>query len=229
MESKDTAVFGIDRSYAEAERGVDRLAAAGFSNNHISALLPDHQGSKDFAHEKNTKAPDDAGEGLTPGSVVSGTLGFLAGMSALAIPGLGPIIAAGPIMATMASLKVGGALGGLVGPLVALGLPEREAERYEGRVKAGGVLLSVHCANPYEVSGAKDLLLASGAEDVFTPGEHLISADSGQPADSDRSQMPAGESARSVAAPAKRSGKRLAKAGSTSRKRTRSGAGTSAR
>jgi hypothetical protein len=176
MAGKNTAVFGIYKSSAQAEHAVDRIAAAGFSPNDISVLLPDTQSSKEFAHEKNTKAPEGAATGVTTGGVVGGTLGLLAGIGALAIPGLGPFIAAGPIMASLAGLGVGGAVGGLIGALVGMGIPEYEAKRYEGRVKDGGVLLSVHCDTSNEISGAKDLLKATGAEDISSTGEKAVSS-----------------------------------------------------
>src|SRR5271169_5462112 len=166
MASKNTAVFGIYKNSALAERAVDRILAGGFSNNDISVLLPDSQSSKEFAHEKNTKAPEGAATGVTTGGVIGGTLGLLAGIGALAIPGLGPFIAAGPIMASLAGLGVGGAVGGLIGALVGMGIPEYEAKRYEGRVKDGGVLLSVHCNTSDEIARVKDLLKQSGAEDI---------------------------------------------------------------
>ena len=150
---------------------VDRITAAGFSHNDISVLLPDTQSSKEFAHEKNTKAPEGTATGVTTGGVVGGTLGLLVGIGALAIPGLGPFIAAGPIMASLAGLGVGGAVGGLIGALVGMGIPEYEAKRYEGRVKDGGVLLSVHCDTSNEISSAKDLLKLTGAEDISSTGE----------------------------------------------------------
>src|SRR5579859_2322831 len=171
MAGKNTAVFGIYPSTIQAERAVDRILAAGFSNNDISVLLPDSQSSKEFAHEKNTKAPEGTAAGVTTGGVVGGTLGLLAGIGALAIPGLGPFIAAGPIMASLAGLGVGGAVGGLIGALVGMGIPEYEAKRYEGRVKNGGVLLSVHCDTSDQISRAKDLLTATGAEDISSTGE----------------------------------------------------------
>ncbi len=146
MAGKNTAVFGIYKSVPQAELAVDRIIAGGFSNNDISVLLPDNQSTKEFAHEKNTKAP----EGTTTGGVTGGGrsvahLGLLAGIGALAIPGVGPFIAAGPIMGALAGVGAGGAVGGLLGALVGMGMPEYEAKRYEGRVKEGGVLLSVHC------------------------------------------------------------------------------------
>ncbi|MDP8988676.1 MAG: general stress protein [Acidobacteriota bacterium] len=176
MAGKNTAAFGIYKSSAQAERAVDRMLAAGFSNNDISVLLPDSQSSKQFAHEKNTKAPEGATTGVATGGVVGGTLGLLAGMGALAIPGLGPFIAAGPIMASLAGLGVGGAVGGLIGVLVGMGIPEYEAKRYEGRVKDGGVLLSVHCDTSDEISRAKGLLKETGAEDISSAGEKAVSS-----------------------------------------------------
>src|SRR5689334_18320316 len=166
MAGKNTAVFGIYRGSTQAEQAVDRIVAAGFSPNDISVLLPDSQSSKEFAHEKNTKAPEGTTTGVAAGGAVGGTLGLLAGIGALAIPGLGPFIAAGPIMGALAGLGVGGAVGGLVGALVGMGLPEFEAKRYEGRVKDGGVLLSVHCDTADEITRAKDLLKGTGADDI---------------------------------------------------------------
>ncbi len=174
MAGKNTAVFGIYKTSMHAETAVDRLIAAGFSNNDISVLLPDLQTSKQFAHEKNTKAPEGAATGVTAGGAIGGTLGLLAGIGALAIPGVGPIIAAGPIMGALAGLGVGGAVGGMVGALVGLGIPEYEAKRYEGRVKDGGVLLSVHCDTSDEISRAKKLLEQSGAEDIASSGEKSV-------------------------------------------------------
>jgi len=145
MAGKNTAAFGIYSSSAQAERAVDSLIASGFSGDDISVLMPDNQGSKDFAHEKNTKLPEGTTTGVTTGGVVGGTLGLLAGIGALAIPGVGPFIAAGPIMGALAGLGVGGTVGGIIGALVGMGIPEYEAKRYEGRLKEGGVLVSVHC------------------------------------------------------------------------------------
>src|SRR5580658_2986109 len=145
MAGKNTAVFGIYKTRGQAENAVDRILAAGFTNNDISVLLPDSQSTKEFAHEKNTKAPEGTATGVAAGGAVGGTLGLLAGVGALAIPGLGPFIAAGPIMAALAGVGVGGTVGGLIGALVGMGIPEYEAKRYEGRIKDGGVLLSVHC------------------------------------------------------------------------------------
>src|SRR5579872_7034074 len=171
MAGKNTAVFGIYKNSTFAERAVDRIIAAGFTNNDISVLLPDSQSSKEFAHEKNTKAPEGTTTGVTTGGVVGGTLGLLAGIGALAIPGVGPFIAAGPIMGALAGLGVGGAVGGLIGALVGMGIPEYEAKRYEGRVKEGGVLLSVHCDTSEEITRAKELLKHTGAQDISSAGE----------------------------------------------------------
>lgn len=171
MSSKNTAVFGIYSTAARAEAAVNRLIQAGFSNNDISVLLPDQKSTRDFAHEKETKAPEGTAAGVTAGGAIGGTLGLLAGIGALAIPGVGPFIAAGPIMGALAGLGVGGAVGGLVGALVGMGIPEYEAKRYEGRIKGGGILLSVHCDTSQEISRAEDVLKASGAEDIASSGE----------------------------------------------------------
>ena len=139
----------------------------------ISVLLPDTRSTKEFAHEKATKAPEGTAAGVTAGGVIGGTIGVLAGVGALAIPGIGPFIAAGPIMAGLAGLGVGGALGGFVGALVGMGIPEYEAKRYEGFVKNGGTLLSVHCDTADQVSRAKDLLKGTGATDIASTSESV--------------------------------------------------------
>src|SRR5580658_6961589 len=138
MAGKNTAVFGIYKTRGQAENAVDRILAAGFTNNDISVLLPDNSSTKEFAHEKNTKAPEGTTTGVAAGGAVGGTLGLLAGIGALAIPGVGPLIAAGPIVGALAGVGAGGALGGLVGALVGMGIPEYEAKRFEGQIKAGG-------------------------------------------------------------------------------------------
>jgi hypothetical protein len=171
MSSKNTAVFGIYATPGTAEAAVDHLIARGFSNSSISVLLPDDESTRAFAHEKSTKAPEGATTGATTGGVVGGTLGLLAGIGALAIPGVGPLIAAGPIMAALAGLGVGGAVGGLVGALVGMGIPEYEAKRYEGAVKGGGTLLSVHCDTSEQVDIAKTALRETGAKDISSTGE----------------------------------------------------------
>src|SRR6185369_9067633 len=171
MAGKNTAAFGIYNDRAGVEAAVDTLKAAGYRNTDISVLFPESTGTKDFAHEKHTKAPEGAATGAGSGAVVGGTLGWLAGIGALAIPGVGPFIAAGPIMAALAGAGVGGTVGGIVGALVGMGIPEYEAKRYEGRIKSGGILLSVHCDNSEWTKKAKQILEDTGAEDVSSTGE----------------------------------------------------------
>lgn len=171
MAGKNTAAFGIYRTRASVENAVDTLKAEKFRNTDISVLFPQNEGSKDFAHEKNTKAPEGAVTGAGAGALVGGGLGWLVGIGALAIPGLGPFIAAGPIMAALAGVGVGGAVGVLTGALVGMGIPEYEAKRYEGRVKGGGILLSVHCDESSWTKKAKEILERTGAEDVSSTGE----------------------------------------------------------
>jgi len=171
MDSKNKAVFGIYTSIAHAEQTVDQLVLAGFSSGDVSVLVPDRTSTRDFAHHKDTKAPEGATTGVTAGGVIGGTLGLLAGIGALAIPGLGPFIAAGPIVAGLAGLGVGGTVGGLIGALVGMGIPEYEAKRYEGRVKEGGILLSVHCDTSEEIDRAEKILKDSGAEDISSAAE----------------------------------------------------------
>jgi hypothetical protein len=171
MTSKKMAVFGIYPSADHAERAVDALMAAGFTSPDISVLLPDTQSTQAFAHHKDTKAPEGTAVGVTAGGAIGGVLGVLAGIGALAIPGVGPLIAAGPIMAGLAGLGVGGAVGGLVGALMGMGIPEYEAKRYEGRVKGGGTLLSVHCDTSDEISRAKSILKGTAAEDIAATSE----------------------------------------------------------
>jgi hypothetical protein len=173
MQNKKTAVFGIYPTVAQAERAVDRLVTEYFSNSDISVLLPDSDRSRDFAHEKHTKAPEGTTTGAVAGGTLGGALGLLAGMGALAIPGVGPFIAAGPIMGALAGVGVGGAVGGLVGALVGMGIPEYEAKRYEGRIKEGGVLLSVHCDTSDEITRAKKILKMTGADDIASAGEEV--------------------------------------------------------
>jgi len=171
MAGKNTAVFGIYPAYASVETAVDALRAAGFRSTDISVLFPENVGTKDFAHEKGTKAPEGASAGAGTGAVIGGALGWLAGIGALAIPGIGPFIAAGPIMAALAGVGVGGAVGGITGALIGLGIPEYEAKRYEGRIKDGGILLSVHSDNSDWTAKAKDVLQRTGAQDISSAGE----------------------------------------------------------
>ena len=171
MAGKKTAVFGIYPSAAQAERAVDALVNDRFSESDVSVLLPDNDSTRQFAHEKNTKAPEGTAAGAGTGAVVGGTLGLLAGIGALAIPGLGPFIAAGPIMGALAGAGTGGVVGGMIGALVGMGIPEYEAKRYEGMIKDGGMLLSVHCDNSDWVKRAKEILERTGAKDISSSGE----------------------------------------------------------
>lgn len=171
MAGKNTAVFGIYPSFTSVEIGVDKLKAAGFSSADISVLFPESSGTHDFAHEKNTKAPEGATTGASTGVVLGGALGWLAGIGALAIPGVGPFVAAGPIMAALAGAGVGGTVGGITGALIGMGIPEYEAKRYEGQVKDGGILLSVHSDSSEWTKRAKEILKRSGAQDISSAGE----------------------------------------------------------
>ncbi len=179
MASKNTAVFGIYATPHTAEAAVDHLMSRGFANSAVSVLLPDDESTRAFAHEKATKAPEGTAAGVTTGGVIGGTLGLLAGIGALAIPGVGPLIAAGPIMGALAGLGVGGAVGGVVGALVGMGIPEYEAKRYEGAVKDGGTLLSVHCDTAEQVETAKTALKETGARDISSSSEAASNDTSG--------------------------------------------------
>jgi hypothetical protein len=169
--AKNTAVFCIAKSEAQAVRIVEEARDLGFSNDDISVLFPDKETSREFAHERHTKAPEGATTGAVTGGVLGGVAGWLVGIGTLAIPGLGPFIAAGPIMAALSGATVGAAAGGLTGALVGMGMPEFEAKRYEGKVKGGNVLISVHTDDSDEVRRAKDLFKKSGAEDISSSGE----------------------------------------------------------
>src|SRR6202451_2573388 len=151
------SVFCIATSRAQADLIVDRLKDANFFNDDISVLFPDRETSRDFAHEKNTKAPEGIATGASTGGVVGGALGWLAGIGALAIPGAGPFIAAGPILAALSGAAVGATVGGIAGGLIGLGIPELEAKRYEGKIKEGNLLLSVHTENAEEITRAKNI------------------------------------------------------------------------
>jgi uncharacterized membrane protein len=168
------AVFCIAKSEVQAEAIVNHLRSAGFSNNDISVLFPDKQGTRDFAHEQHTKAPEGAATGAGTGGVLGGALGWLAGIGALAIPGVGPLIAAGPIMAALSGAAVGAAVGGIAGALVGMGIPEYEAKRYEGKIKAGNILISVHSDNSQETKRAKEIFEEFEAEDISTGGESNV-------------------------------------------------------
>jgi hypothetical protein len=171
MAGKKTAVFGIYSSLPSADNATDALVRAGFSASDISALLPDSLGDREIGARKATKAPEGAATGAGSGAVLGGALGLLAGIGAIAIPGVGPFIAAGPIMAALAGVGVGGAVGGVAGALIGLGIPEYEAKRYEGRIQKGGILLSVHCDTSDEIKRAKEIMKNTGAEDISSTGE----------------------------------------------------------
>ena len=176
MTDRKTSVFAIYSSRAGAERAVSGLMNAGFVAADISVLLPQNLGDREIATEKNTKAPEGAAAGAGTGAALGGALGMLAGMGALAIPGVGPLIAAGPIMATLAGIGAGGAVGGFAGAMVGAGIPEFEAKRYAGIVgKGAGILLSVHCATSDEIDRAKHALKATGGEDISSTGESSVS------------------------------------------------------
>src|ERR1700680_4360059 len=172
MSGKKVGVFGIYSTRVAVENAADSLVRSGFLTSDISVLLPESLGGpKDMGTEKATKAPEGTAAGVTAGGAIGGTLGLLAGIGMLAIPGLGPFIAAGPVMGALAGVGGGGAVGGLIGALVGMGIPEYEAKRYEGRIKEGGVLLSVHCDTSEEITRAKDLLKQTGAQDISSSGE----------------------------------------------------------
>ena|SRR5579872_455236 len=165
------SVFCIATSRNQADQIVGQLKTANFSNNDISVLFPDKDTTRDFAHEKNTKAPEGAVAGASTGGVVGGALGWVAGIGALAIPGVGPFIAAGPIIAALSGAAVGAAVGGIAGGLIGLGIPEIEARRYEGKVKAGNILISVHTESSGEITRANDIFTQAGAHDICATGE----------------------------------------------------------
>jgi hypothetical protein len=165
------SVFCIATSRSRADQIIDHLKTESFSNNDISVLLPDKDTTRDFAHEKNTKASEAAVAGAGTGGVIGGALGWIAGIGALAIPGVGPFIAAGPIFAALSGVAIGAAVGGIAGGLVGLGIPEIEAKRYEGKVKAGNILISVHTEDVGDIARAKDIFKQAGAQDICTTGE----------------------------------------------------------
>jgi hypothetical protein len=165
------SVFCIATTRSQADQIVDRLKNAGFSNNDISVLFPDKDTTRDFAHEKHTKAPEGIATGVGTGGVIGGALGWLAGIGALAIPGVGPFIAAGPILAALSGAAVGGVVGGIAGGLVGMGIPELEAKRYEGKIKQGNILLSVHTESSEEITAAEKIFKDAGAQDICTTGE----------------------------------------------------------
>lgn len=175
FEKKDhkgrTSVFGLYKTRAAVDNAVDQLKSNQFRNSDISVLMPDPQTSQNFAHEKSTKAPEGAATGATTGVVMGGALGWLVGAGALAIPGIGPFVAAGPILAAIAGAGIGGTVGGVAGALIGLGIPEYEAKRYETSIKEGGILLSVHVDDSDWALKAKRILEVTGAEDIASSRE----------------------------------------------------------
>jgi hypothetical protein len=165
------SVFCLASTSDQADRIVDQLKASNFSSNDISVLFPDKGATRDFAHEKNTKAPEGAVAGASTGGVVGGALGWIVGIGALAIPGVGPFIAAGPLLAALSGAAIGAAAGGIAGALIGLGIPEFEAKLYAGKVKEGSILLSVHTQNSEEITRAKEIFTNAGAQDICTTGE----------------------------------------------------------
>jgi hypothetical protein len=169
--ASNTAVYGLYKDRRGVEEAVDALTKGGFRTTDVSVLFPENSGTKDFAHKKSTKAPECAVAGGGSGALVGGAFGWLVGLGILAIPGVAPLIAAGPVMALLAGVGVGGTFGALVGALIGMGMPEYEAKRYEGRIRDGGILLSVHCDSSSWVTRAKDALKQTGAEDIASAGE----------------------------------------------------------
>jgi hypothetical protein len=166
-----TSVFCLATTHDQADRIVSQLQSSGFANNDISALFPDKGSTRDFAHEKSTKAPEGAVTGAGTGGLVGGGLGLLAGIGALVVPGVGPLIAAGPILAALSGAAAGAAVGGVVGALIGLGIPEYEAKRYEGKIREGNILISVHTESSDEVHRAKAIFKQAGADDIASTGE----------------------------------------------------------
>jgi hypothetical protein len=169
--AKSTAVFGLYATPYIAESAVDHLLSTGFTHSDISVLLADDESTHAFAHEKHTKAPEGTAAGAATGGAIGGALGLLASFGALAIPGVGPLIAAGPLVGLLAGLGAGGTVGGVVGALVGMGIPEYEAKRFEGAISNGGTLLSVHCETADEITLAKQALKETGAHDIAATGE----------------------------------------------------------
>lgn len=161
-----TSVFGIAATNRQAEEIIERLRAASFQNDDISVLFPDRLGPHDFAHANSTKAPEGIATGASAGLAIGGVLGWLAGIGAFAIPGIGPIVAAGPIMAALSGAAVGGTIGGMGGALIGLGIPEFEAKRYDGKIKDGNILISVHAESSEEADIAKRVFKEAGASEI---------------------------------------------------------------
>ncbi|MBP1151090.1 MULTISPECIES: hypothetical protein [Methylocaldum] len=170
----EKAVFCVAKTREQAELIIDRLRSSGFSNNDISVLFPDKSTTKDFAHEQHTKAPEGATAGGVAGMGVGAVLGWLAEIGTIAIPGVGPFIAAGPIAAALTGAAIGGATGGIIGALVGMGIPEYEAKRYEGKIKSGNILISVHTTDSHQRSKAKEIFEQANAEDIAVSGEASV-------------------------------------------------------
>jgi hypothetical protein len=168
------AIVSIVQSELTAQNIVDDLRTSGFSGNDISVLFPDRTGTRDFAHEKGTKAPEGAAAGVTTGGLLGGAAGWLVGIGALAIPGVGPLIAAGPIMAALGGAAVGAAAGGVTGALVGMGIPEYEAKQYEGKIRDGNILISVHTEDGDERKLAKQIFDRHQASDIATTRERKV-------------------------------------------------------
>ncbi|MBI3297150.1 MAG: DUF3341 domain-containing protein [Elusimicrobia bacterium] len=171
MKTKNMSAFGIYTTRTLVEGAIERLRSDGFDNASISVLFPENLGTRDLALEKHTKAPEGTAAGAGSGAIIGGTLGWLAGIGVLSLPGFGPLIAAGPIMAALAGLGVGGGVGGVLGALAGMGIPEYEAKRFTGRIREGGILLSVHCGDSHDVARAKDMLRLTGAQDIAVSRE----------------------------------------------------------
>lgn len=168
------AVMCIVETRDQAESIVNQLQQSGFSSNDISVLFPNKSGTKDFAHEHNTKAPEGAVTGVGAGGVLGGTLGLLAGIGALAIPGFGPFIAAGPLLAALSGAAAGAAVGGVAGALIGMGIPEMEAKRYEGKIKGGNILISVHIETSEQQTQVEKILKAARADDICVTNEATV-------------------------------------------------------
>lgn len=168
------SVFCIATSHEQADRIVDHLKNTNFYSNDISVLFPDKESTHNFAHEKHTKAPEGAVAGAGAGGILGGTLGWIAGIGSLAIPGVGPFIAAGPIIAALSGVALGATVGGIAGGLVGLGIPEFEAKRYEGKIKEGNILISVHTENSSELKKAEEIFKKMGAHDICSTGESSV-------------------------------------------------------
>jgi len=162
------SVFGIVRTREEAETVIRKLKDTGFSSDSISLLLPE---SSFDLEEHATKAPEGAATGGTTGFILGGVLGWLAGIGSLAIPGVGPFLAAGPIFAALSGAAVGAAFGGITGALIGMGIPEYEARHYESRIREGNILVSIHTDLDVEAEKAREILERSGAEEIAYSGE----------------------------------------------------------